>query len=172
MKIESTIGRTLVFSQVSALQRAYTLKDAESETVLGTVTFRSNWAGSFATGQCGGETWTFKRKGVFKPIVTGRVMDSESEIVRFGPDWMSGGEIELGDRRFRWKSQNFFSTSWHLLDRTEAEVISCKEKFSFGLKSELTLGSAARNLADLPLLVMFCCYLRVLAYEDMAALAA
>jgi hypothetical protein len=177
MKIEQAIGRTLVFSRVSALQRAYTLNDAESETVLGTVTFRNNWAGSFATAQHAGETWTFKRKGVFRPVVTGRVLDSEADIVRFGPDWMSGGEIELRNRRFRWKSQNFFSTSWHLLDPTEAEIVSCKEKFSFGLKSELTLGSAARNLAnppqaDLPLLVMFCCYLRVLAYEDMAGGAA
>jgi len=166
MTIAQSIGRPLAFVSTGALARTYSLRDAESETELGTITFRSRWGGSFATAVCSEGRWTFKRQGVFKPVVTGRVIESETDIVRFGPDWRSGGEIELGEKRFRWKAENFWSSSWRLLDSQEAEVIACREKFSFGLKSELVLGEAGRRLGELPLLVMFCCYLRVLAYED------
>ena len=170
-KIAEFARRPLKWHQPKMLKMAYELLDDE-EVVAG-VEFRSAF-GSYATAHSADGTWTFKRTGFFRPIVTVRSEGSEKDIAVFRNDtWHRGGTLELPGGRTYLASTNFWATTYDFTTETGEALISFKRIGGvFHMTTEVEIHATAARMAELPWMVMLGWYLIVLMHHDSAAGAA
>lgn len=167
-KIADLARRSLKWHQPKMLRMSYHLLDGEE--IVAVVEFRSAF-GSFATARSADGTWTFKRTGFFRPVVTARAQGSEKDIAVFRNDtWHRGGTFELPDGRTYLASTNFWATTYDITTQTGEPLISFKRIGGvFHLTTEVEIHAAAARKPELPWMVMLGWYLIVLMQHDAAA---
>jgi len=163
--IADWVGQELEWIQPRATKRDFELR-AGGETI-GTMSFRS-FFGSFATAQMPEGSWTFKRVGFWKPLVTIRPAGSEDGIAAFANNWTAGGTLELKDgRRYR-ANTNLWMTSYEFTDEQgEALVRFVNVRGVAHLTGKVEITPAGAKLAETAWLVALGWYLAVKMYDDL-----
>ncbi len=162
---EQAMNAELVWHQPSIMKRQYELRIAE-ETI-GKLDWVNSW-GSLATAELSGERWTFKRVGVFNIRITVRREGSDEDIAVFKPTWTGAGTLSFPDgRTFQWKSLNFWQTDWAWVNPGDHPFVRLVSKGKMlRLEAAVAIEPLASALPELPLLVLLCWYLMVMAWED------
>ena len=146
------------------------------ETLVARLDFQSAW-GSLAIASTASQSWTFKRVGFFKTRITARISGESSDIAIFTPNWLGEGWIEMvGDRRYFWKSANFWASRFVINAEDGSTVITYKEgvehpRFADWFKTQagVFVEYPARGIPETPLLILLGWYLIILQQEDSAA---
>ena len=136
--------------------------------------------GTLARGASADGSWTFKRVGFLNPRVTIRESGSELNLAVFWPRWMGDGTLEFAyGKAFRWQSTNFWGTDWMFTSADGTPLVAFKEgapdrKLSnlFKMQALVEVHAEARDLVELPLLILTGWYLMILRRDDAAAGAA
>ncbi len=142
------------------------------DELVATLHFRSGF-GTFATGESTDGCWTFKRVGFFHTHVTVRACNSETDLAVFHNNtWSNGGSLVMPDGRKFPASTNFWATQYDF--RTEAGIPLIHYKFEgiLNITTKISILPEARQLAELPWMVMLGWYLLVMLQMDAAAGAA
>ena len=170
-----TPGSHLSWSQPKALQRTFELRDGDR--LLGTLSFATSW-GSLAEASMAAGEWTFKRVGFFRPRVTVRRREQETDLAVYQPKgWGSEGELQFaGGRIYAWKPANFWATRFNFVDATGRALVAFKpgaeeSKWSdiFKFQALVEIDHSASRLEELPLLVSLGWYLMILHHQDSAS---
>jgi len=169
--IRSTQLGGLEWKQQSAFARAYELKSGDS--VLASVSFKKVF-GTLAEAQTADQSWTFKRTGFLTPLVTARVAGSEQDVAFYKPGLMgTKGEIHLaGGEVLHMKSTNFWGSQWALTTAEGDALIRFHNQGVLKHGAHVDVEPAARERADLPLLLTLCWYVLALHQQDSAATTA
>jgi hypothetical protein len=170
MTLRELIGRESRWTQPSAMDASYTLEAGDA--VAATLTFRSSF-GSLATGESADGCWTFKRVGFFATRVTIRACGGDSEIAVFhNATWKGGGTLDLSGGRVYRANVNFWQTRFEVTTDTDVPLVSFTHiRGAFHLASDVHIHDAARDVAELPWIVMLGWYLTVMAHRDSASAA-
>ena len=167
----------LYWIQPKALERWFELR--AEDRVVATLGWQTS-CGTLARGEAADGRWTFKRVGFLNPRVTVRESGSEIDLAVFWPRWLGDGTLEFAyGRAFRWQSTNFWATDWMFADADGTPVVAFKQgspegKLSdmFKMQALIDIYPEARDLPELPLLVLVGWYLMILRRDDAAAGAA
>jgi hypothetical protein len=167
----------LYWAQPKTLSRNFDLVNGLGR--LATLKFETAF-GSLATATTASTTWSFKRTGFFKPIVTVRLVGQETNVALYRPRWTgSEGEIELSSHRYTFRTSNFWATQFEIRDSARRLLITYRagvKTHSFGdllkTQAEVTITDHGTNPADLELLILLGWYIIVLHNEDTSAAAA
>ena len=128
--------------------------------------------GSLATATAAGAAWTFKRTGFFSPVVTARAVGQEADVATYQPSWpQHRGRLFIGADELELRSANFWGTRYALAAAGQ-ELLSFENTGTMHHGANVIVHEAARNRADLPLLLTLCWYLLVLYMEDSSSVAA
>jgi hypothetical protein len=158
-------GGPLHWAQPNTFSREYQLTAGSS--VVARLEFGS-FLGSLATGTSGDGCWTFKRTGFIATSVTVRACGSEENVAVFrNSTWASGGTLEMRDGRSFPTSSNFWQTKYEICTEKEEPLI----RFSriggvLHFSADVEILDAARQLPELPWLVMLGWYLAVMQHQD------
>jgi hypothetical protein len=174
MSTETTLSPMRKVAEASAewrghglLKRAYELR---SETaVFATLEWQSA-LGSLAQARTHDATWTLKRIGFFRPSVSVRVPDSETDLVVYHPVAgrrarrvrNAGVELEVPELGARATA----STMPGAPCRVHANTLKIPPS------AGLVVAPAARELDEVPLRVVLGWYISILAFDDMAGAGA
>jgi len=168
MSLNEIGGRQLEWRQPEALRRCYQLADEGRE--IASLRFESSF-GSRATGECGGNSWTFKRTGFFATRVTVRVAGADNDLAVFTPTWTGGGSVEFNwGPSYRLRKKNFWGTEWAFEREDESAAVTLS-----GLHGVLKQGAratvppSAAGLPETPVLLLLIWYVRLLLAEDEGA---
>ncbi len=165
--VDSHTTGGLAWEQSSMWTRRWELRSADSP--LAELQFDSP-VGSRATAIAAGAAWTFKRCGFFSPVITARTAGTETDIAFYRPHWpQSSGRLVAGSEQLEFRSVNFWASRWTLFASQDQELIAFENAGLTRHGANVTVREAARNRADLPLLLTFCWYLLVLYMEDAIA---
>ena len=153
----------LDWRQPSSFTRSFELHSGDS------VLARLEWLKTLGT-LAGAETadgkWTFKRTGFLTSVVTARAAGTESDIAFYEPNWSgSKGRLRIGGETLVLKSANFWSTQWVVLSG-ETPLLELSSHGVFKAGAEVVVSEAARQRADLPLLLCFVWYILLLHMQD------
>ena len=163
--ISSVADQELAWLQPAARKREHELR-AGDETVA-TLRFQR---GSLADAEAGGDHWTFKRQGCWRPCVTVRRPGSDADLAIFHPGWTGGGQLDFPDgRSIRLSSANLWQSEWLWQEKDQAII---RFKGRHGLikaKGAVAIEPEALKLPDLALLILLGWYLILLHAEDTAA---
>ena len=159
--------RSLTWNQPHTFKREYELL-ADEEPVA-TLTFASMF-GSLAKGRSADGCWTFKRQGFLATHVTIRECDSAENLAIFRNNtWSGGGTLELPDGRKYIANSNFWLTRYAIQTTGETPLITFDHVSGMlHLSSTVIIEDAARDLRELPWLVMLGWYLTVMQHGDAA----
>ncbi len=166
--------RPLVFRQSSAMSRQYELFAGERS--LGALQW-PKMCSSLAEGRIGSSTWTFKRTGVWRPVVTIRTPESgDGDIARFAIGWR-GGDLHLpGGRTLRWEPLTFWGAKWAFTDPARGEQVLAFEVghgfFKMSIEVQIDGAGPSVPATELPLLTLLGGYLLVMAAQEEAATVA
>jgi hypothetical protein len=161
--------------QPETLRRRFELRSANQQ--IATLEFRKV-LGSLAVATSASGQWTFKRTGFFKPRITVRKADEESDLAVFHPNWLctSGALLFADGRAFNWRVANFWVTQFAWVDRTGRASITYQSGVEdkslgdlFKNQARVDIEPSARAAAEVPLLVTLGWYLIILQREDSAA---
>ncbi len=156
----------LEWRQPSSFSRTYDLHSGDS------VLARLEWLktlGTLAAAETAGGKWTFKRTGFLTSVVTARVAGTEADIAFYEPNWGgSQGRLRIGGQTLQLKCANFWSPQWVLL-RDETPLLQFSSHGVFKAGAEVVVTEAARESADLPLLLCFVWYILLLHMQDSAS---
>jgi len=170
MKMAELIGHGLKWVQPHALKMEYELQS--DEILAATLHFRSSF-GSLATGASADGSWTFKRVGFWQTRVSIRASGSETDLAVFRNNtWSGGGTLEFPDGRKYPANTNFWSTQYEF--KTEEGKVLISNKNIGGMlhmSSGVEIHPAAKEIAELPWMVLLSWYLTVMMYMDSAAVA-
>jgi len=168
--IQDLAGHELKWSQPHALKMEYELHDGEE--LVATLRFRSSF-GSFATAECAGGCWTFKRTGFWQTRVSVRACDTNTDLAFFKNNtWANGGTLELPDGRKYPANTNFWGTSYEFKTEAGEPLVSFRRiEGLLHLSSAVDIQPAALSLPELPWLVIFGWYLAIMLQMDSAAAA-
>jgi hypothetical protein len=141
--------------------------------VAATLRFRSSF-GSFATGKSADGAWTFKRVGFFRTSVTIRTADSETDLAVFKNNtWKNGGTLHLPDGRLFHADSNFWMTKYGFHTENSEDLVRYRKIGGpLHLSAVVEITHAARDLTELPWLVMLGWYLAVMMHHDASAAGA
>jgi hypothetical protein len=133
------------------------------------------WGNAFGT-QARGEIlesfWSFRRTGLFKPVVTARPAGGGAAAI-LRCSWSGGGILQLENgRRYLWKKMSFWGCEWAFLDETGAVVVRFRPEGILRCGGIVDLATERAQGADIPLLVLLGWYLKVLAEGDAAVAVA
>ena len=168
MSLAEAVGHQLEWRQPEFLHRAYRLTDNGQE--IGSLRFESI-AGSRATAQCSGQTWTFKRIGFFATRITVREPGSDNDLAVFTPTWTGGGSVDFNwGSRYHLRKKNFWGTEWAFegADGTAAVSLSGVHGV-FKEGGAASVAPSAAGLPETPVLLLLIWYVRILANEDAGA---
>lgn len=152
------------------MKRSYELR---SETALfATLDWQSAF-GSLAHARTHDASWTLKRTGFFRPRVTVRPMEKETDLAVFHPDWLGDGRVEFPNgKQWRWKCLSFWRSRYGFLADDDQPLIEYKANtLKFVPSAGVVVAQSALGLAELPLLVVLGWYVTILAFDDMAGTA-
>ena len=171
MKIPELIGRELQWVQPHALKMDYELH--AGDTVAATLHFRSSF-GSFATATSADGSWTFKRVGFWQTKVTIRASEADADLAVFKNNtWSGGGTLELPDGRKYLANTNFWATQYEFKAETGEALISYKKIGGMlHMSSGVEIHALAKDIAELPWMVLLGWYLTVMMNMDSAAVTA
>jgi len=164
--------------QPKALQRTFELRD--DDRLFGTLCFVKPF-GSLAVASLAAGDWTFKRVGFFRPRVTVRRRDQETDLAVYEPKgWRADGELQFtAGRSYGWRAANFWATKFNFVDGAGRSLVTFKpgaedSKWSdiFKFQALVEIDPSASRLEDLPLLVALGWYLMILHHEDSASAGA
>jgi hypothetical protein len=142
------------------------------EQRVATLKFRSLW-GTFATGETGEGSWTFKRVGFFQNRVTVRPASSDIEVGLFVNDWTMGGTLKLPDGRNYRGNTNFWMNTYSFTDEDGQPLVSYRRIGGMtSLSAAVEIGPAGAELRELPWLVLLGWYLAVMLHQDAMGLVA
>ena len=160
----------LTWQQPHAFNRSAELRSGDS--VIGGLTFVKQF-GSLAEGRVGDQSWTLKRRGFLNPEVSVRAAGSEQEIATYKPNWTgTKGLILVNGKQFHLRAGNMWASEW-LLESDEGHPLAQLHNKGF-LKHGATLEvpPVARELEELPLLMVLCWYVLTLFQQDSSSSAA
>lgn len=171
VKLAELVGHELKWIQPHALKMEYELH--AGEMIAATLRFRSS-LGSFATATSADGTWTFKRVGFWQTKVTIRAAESETDLATFRNNtWSGGGTLELLDGRKYPANTNFWSTQYEFKTEQGESLISYRKIGGILHMSSVTeIHPLARNIPEIPWMVLLGWYLTVMMHMDSAAAAA
>jgi len=171
MKLAELVGHELKWIQPHTLQMEYELR--AGDMLAATLRFRSSF-GSFATATSADGSWTFKRVGFWQPKVTIRSSGTETDLAFFKNNtWSGGGTLELPDGRKYPANTNFWQTQYGFTTEMGESLISYKKIGGvLHMSSATEIHPIAKNIPELPWMVMLGWYLTVMLHMDTAAAAA
>jgi hypothetical protein len=158
----------LEWRQASAFSRTFDLYSGDS------ILAHLEWLklmGTLASAVTAETQWTFKRTGFLTSVVTARVAGSETDIATYQPNWSgTKGQLHCGGQILQLKGANFWATQWVLLDG-EMPLLQFGSHGVLKAAAEVTVTEAARERADLPLLLCFVWYILLLHMQDSSSAA-
>jgi hypothetical protein len=140
--------------------------------LVATLRFRSSWK-SFATGESGDGVWTFRRVGCWRPklVVQRGAQESDNAVLHQKP-WKSCGPVTLPDGRTFHATSNAWGTRFGFrTSESPDSIIELKTGGCMHRSAIVTVANRARDLPELPWLVMLAWYSAVLTYQDGVAAA-
>lgn len=169
MKLAKLAGQELKWVQPHASKMEYELRAGNA--VAATLRFRSSF-GSFATATSADGTWTFKRVGFSQTKATIRASEAETDLAVFKNNtWSGGGTLELPDGRKYPANTNFWATQFEFTTEMGDTLIRYKNIGGFlHMSSETEILPIARNIPELPWMVMLGWYLTVMMLMDNTAM--
>lgn len=171
LPLDAHAPATLEWKQESAFGRYFELKGGDS--VYAALEFVKRF-GSLAEGRTAAGAWTYKRRGMMSPAVSARAAGSDADLAIYKPNWSSSkGELTLpSGETLEFRSASFWGQDWILSTPGGQTLLRFSTKGVVKQGSEVHVDPAARERADLPLLLTFCWYLLLLYQEDMSTNAA
>jgi hypothetical protein len=171
MKLAELIGQELEWVQPHALRMEYELRAGDAVTA--TLHFRSS-LGSFATGTSADGSWTFKRVGFWQTQVTVRPSGQEIDLAVFKNNtWSGGGTLELPDGRKYLANTNFWASHYEFKTEADEALISYKKIGGIlHMSAAVEIYPAAKDLPEMPWMVLLGWYLTVMMQRDSATVAA
>lgn len=171
MKLAELAGHELKWIQPHALKMEYELH--AGDLVVAALRFRSSF-GSFAMATCAEGSWTFKRVGFWQTRVTIRASETERDLAVFKNNtWSGGGTLELPDGRKYPADTNFWATEYEFRTESGVPLISYRKIGGMLHMSSLTeIHPLAKDLPEMPWMVLLGWYLTVMMHMDSAAAAA
>jgi hypothetical protein len=171
LKLAELIGQELKWEQPHAMHMEYELRAGERQAA--TLRFRSSF-GSFATAASADGTWTFKRVGFWQTKVTIRAAGAETDLAVFKNNtWSGGGTLELPDGRRYPANTNFWATQYEFKNEAGEPLVSYQKIGGIlHLSSRVEIHTRARDIEELPWIVLLGWYLTVMMYMDAAATTA
>ena len=157
------------WKKLGLFRRIYELRGADQR--LGSLEWGSA-IGSQARGEILDSTWSFRRTGFLKPIVTARPAGGGAAAI-LHCRWSGGGLLELENgRRYLWKKVSFWGCQWAFLDESGAARVRFRPEGILNSCCSVDLAADQAQDSDIPLLVLLGWYLKVLAEGDAAIVAA
>jgi len=158
----------LEWRQPAAFAREYELHCGDS--VLARLVWRKA-IGTLAAAETSGANWTFKRTGFLTSVITARVSGSDIDIAYYEPNWSGAkGQLRIGGQALQLKSANFWASRW-VLTHEETPLLEFGSHGVLKAGAAVTVHDAARQRADLPLLLCFVWYILLLHMEDASTAA-
>ena len=168
-KIAEILDQPLKWVQPSAMRSGFELR--ADDLLAATLVFRSS-LGSFATGESGDGSWTFKRVGFWSPRATVRVSGSEAEIASFRHNtWRGGGTLEIVDGPRLRATSNMWQSKLEFQDESESPLIRFVSGGVLHLSARVEIESGGRELRALPWLILFGWYVTILMHRDASTAA-
>ncbi len=169
-KLAELVGHELKWIQPHALKMEYELHIGDM--VVATLRFRSSF-GSFAMATSTEGSWTFKRVGFWQTKVTIRASETETDLAVFKNNtWSAGGTLELPDGRKYPANTNFWATQYEFkTDRGEALISYRNIGGVLHLSSVTEIHPLAKDIPEIPWMIMLGWYLTVMMHMDSAAAA-
>jgi hypothetical protein len=162
-------GREIVWAKPSIWRREYELRvDGERS---GVMRF-TNWYSREAIVQGLGAAFSFNRKGFFRQSATAENLDLGEKSAPFRYSWTGGGSLLLDDgvtltmRHGTWRSRSFWETN------NRETLVTFSQRSWWRQDMAVTLEPLAADYPELPFLILFGFYLRVLYIEDAGSSAA
>ena len=163
-KIANFVGLPLQWAQPSLFKSLYELRSGD--TLVAALRLRSIW-GTFATAESGDGCWTFKRVGFWQTRATIRPSDSEKKIATFKNNtWSGGGTLVFPDGRQYPANTNFWQTQYEFTTQTGESLIHYRNHGVFRTSAEVTILPPAREVPELPWMVMLGWYLILMMQSD------
>ncbi len=171
LRIAELTGHALKWTQPHVAKMEYEL--LAGEVVAATLRFRSSF-GTFATGTSADGVWTFKRVGFTQTRVTVRASESHVDLAAFKNNtWKGGGTLELPDGRKYPANTNFWSTRYGFTTEAGEPLISyTKIRGMLHMSSETEIHPLARDIPELPWMVMLGWYLTIMMDVDSSVMTA
>ena len=157
----------LRWSQPSALRMHYELRAGAD--LVATLRWRGMF-GTLATAESGDGSFTFKRVGFFQNRATIRAAGAETDLAVFrNSTWTGGGELTFATGRKFLATTALWSQRLEFTTESEAPLVRFRYGGVFRRTADVEVEEAARELPELPLLVLFGWYLLVMLEQDSAA---
>lgn len=171
------LAHPLYWVQPRTLTREFELRNDVG--VLATLKFETPF-GSLATARASSGTWSLKRIGFFRPVITVREIDKEDNIAVYRPRWTGAeGDVDLNDQTYAFRTSNFWATQFDIRDSDGHLLITYRsgsKKHALGdlfkTQAEVSVADPGANPEVLALLILIGWYIIVLHNEDSAAIAA
>jgi hypothetical protein len=164
-------GQELKWIQPHTLKMEYELRSGD--LAVATLRFRSSF-GSFATAASDDGSWTFKRVGFWQTRVTIRSSETETDLAVFRNNtWSGGGTLELPDGRKYPANTNFWATQYQFKTEAGEALISYRKIGGMlHMSSVMEIHPPAKDMPEMPWMVMLGWYLTIMMHMDSAAAAA
>jgi len=163
-KISGEAAQPLKWVQPSGLKLEYELLAGETEAA--TLKFRSCW-GTLARAESADGCWTFKRNGFWQTRASIRMCGANTDLAVFQNNTWTGGGTLTFTAGARYKATtNLWMTNYEIRTENDEPLVRFNYGGLFRLSAQVEIQSAAKGLADLPLLVLFGWYLAVMCYMD------
>ncbi len=170
-KLVELIGHELKWIQPHALKMEYELHTGDG--AVATLRFRSSF-GSLAMATSADGSWTFKRVGFWQTKVTIRASETETDLAVFKNNtWSGGGTLELPDGRKYSANTNFWATQYEFKTEMGEALISYRKIGGMLHMSSVTeIHPLARDVPEMPWMILLGWYLTVMMHMDSAAATA
>ena len=158
----------LAWKQPSALNRNFELKSGDS--LLAEVRFKKA-LGTLAIARTAEHAWTFKRSGFLNPVVTARLVGTETDVAAFRAKWTArSGSLDLASgEQLTMRAANFWGSEWAVENASGALLMQIHEKGMVHFSARYEITDAGKARGDLGLLLCLSWYVLVLMSEDSAA---
>jgi hypothetical protein len=130
--------------------------------------------GSLAHARTLDGAWTLKRTGFFRPRVTVRAMDKETDLAVFQPGWLGDGHVDFPNgKQWSWKCLGFWRARYGFVSDDGTPLIEYHANtFKMPPSAGVVVAQSALGLAELPLLMVLGWYVTILAFDDMTVAGA
>ncbi|HLX12536.1 MAG TPA: hypothetical protein VKS81_06970 [Bacteroidota bacterium] len=168
----------LYWFQPKLIKRQCELR-AEDGRLFGTYSM-SKTIYSPGVGETSEGTWTFKRRGFFKPTIDIIAGDTQTAAAVYTPKALSPGLVRFSDgREFAWKPLSFWRGEWQFADASDQPAIifrrdKRKRKWRDILKPSAVIerGTVITSPAEFSILLLFGWHLLILMRSQQGAHAA
>jgi hypothetical protein len=168
-RIAELTGSELRWVQPSMLKMEYELK--VQDEVAATLKFRSSFS-SFAVGESGEGSWTFKRVGFWQRSVQVRELASDADLATFTRNiWKEGGSLELNSGSRYLATANFWQNQFDLWTAGRKPLIHYRIGGVWRPSAATLIETGAASLPELPWLTLLGWYLVLMMRRDAAAAA-